>query len=59
MLEDAILKRNAKDYQKAHVFFEEVYSLAADDFRVIYEFARAKIKLAKNTPGEKNGQIKK
>ena len=58
MVEAAILKRKAKDYQKAHSFFEEVYSLAPNDPRVIYEYARTKIKLAKNTPVEKNGQIK-
>jgi ATP-dependent DNA helicase RecG len=59
MIEAAILKRKAKDFQKAHSFFEEVYSLAPNDPQVIYEFARTKIKLAKNTPGEKNGQMKK
>ncbi len=59
MLEAAILKRKARDYQGAHRFFQEIYALFPGDAGVAYEFARTKVKLAKNIFTGNNGEMKK
>ena len=47
LLEAAILSKRAGDYRAAHRLFEELYARASDDPKVVHEFARTKIALAR------------
>lgn len=47
LLEAAILSKRAGDYRAAHRLFDELYARANDDAKVVHEFARTKIALAR------------
>lgn len=47
LLEAAILSKRARNYRRAHRIFEELYTRAEDDPKVVQEFAQTKLALAR------------
>ena len=50
LLEAAILSKRARDYREAHRLFDSIYRRANDDPKVVQEFARTKIAIARDLP---------
>ncbi len=59
IVETAILKKKTKDFQGAHGLFAEAHSIHPDEPKILQEFARTKLSLARKLWKRKDIQSKK
>jgi ATP-dependent DNA helicase RecG len=59
IVEAAVLRKRAADYEEAHRLFAQVYPDLRDDPKVVQEFAQTKLALARQLRGPKDSAIKK